>query len=100
MRVSKTMLIVRQVYDWIEAALWASLASFVICFLIFVAPNVPEMARRAENARVLKESAENRAYCVQWGMKDGSREHTLCTIDLREFRRKIEKDLGEQGGIF
>jgi len=99
MRISKKMIIVRQVYDWIETALWASLASFVICFLLFVAPNLTEMARRAESVRVLKELAENRAYCAKWGMKEGTREHTLCTMDLRDFRKKIEQDFAYQGSI-
>jgi hypothetical protein len=100
MRVSKTMVIVRQVYDWIESALWAILAAWVICFLIFVAPNLPAMARRAEAIRELKERAENRAYCEKWGMKEGSQDHALCIMDLRALRKKIEQDFAQQGDIF
>jgi len=41
MNSSKTMVVIRQVYDWVESALWAGLVAFVIYFLINVVPNLP-----------------------------------------------------------
>jgi hypothetical protein len=87
------MIVVRKVYDNVECALWAALLSFAIYFVICVAPNLPEMGRRAESLRALKIAAENRAYCEKWGMKQGTHEHVLCTIDLQQLRQQIENDL-------
>ena len=99
MSSAKAMKIVRQVYDWIEFALWAGLTAFVIYFVIFIAPNVPEIARRAESIRAMNNAAENSSYCEKWGMKRGTHEHTLCAMDLQEFRKKIEQDFADQGSI-
>jgi hypothetical protein len=95
MHASKTMLVIRQVYDWVEAALWAGLLAFVIYFLICVVPNLPEMTRHAEAMRVLKIAAENRAYCEKWGMQPGTHAHARCTIDLQELRRSIAQNLAD-----
>jgi hypothetical protein len=84
-------------YDWVESALWAGLVAFVIYFLINVVPNLPEMTRRAESMRALKIAAEKRSYCERWGMKQGTREHALCTIDLQELRTSIERNLSDEG---
>ncbi len=94
------MVLVRKIYDLIESALWAIAAAWVICFVVFVAPNLPEMARRAEAFHELKVRAENRAYCEKWGMKVGTHEHTLCTMDLQALRKQIEQDFTEQRDIF
>lgn len=97
MNSSNAMVVVRQVYDWIESALWAGLIAFVIFFLVDVVPNLPEAARRAESMRALKIVAENRAYCEKWGMRSGTHAHALCTVDLQELRKSIECDLSEDG---
>ena len=94
---SKAMAVVRQVYDWVESALWAALLAFVIYFLVNVVPILPEMTRRAESTRALKIAAENRSYCEKWGMKSGTREYSLCTIDLQQLRKSIERDLSDEG---
>ncbi len=96
---SKTMIVVRKVYDNVECALWAVLLSFVIYFVTCIAPKLPEMARRAESLRALQTAAENRAYCEKWGMTPGTREHALCTMDLRQLRKQIESDFAEEVGI-
>jgi hypothetical protein len=93
------MIVVRKVYDNVECALWAGLLSFVIYFATMIAPNLPEMARRAESLRALKTAGENRAYCEKWGMKPGTHEHAVCTMDLRQLRRKIKQDLADEGSI-
>lgn len=99
MDFSKPMVAVRKVYDNVECALWAALLSFVIYFVTCIAPKLPETARRAESLRALQTAAENRAYCEKWGMKQGTREHTLCTTDLRQLRKRIENDFAEEGSI-
>jgi hypothetical protein len=95
MNPSKTMVVIRQIYDWVESALWAGLLAFVLYVLINVLPNLPEMTRRAESMRVLKITAENRAWCEKWGMKPGTHEHARCTIDLQALRTSIERDLSD-----
>jgi len=93
------MTIVREVYDWVESALWASLTASVIYFLIYIAPNLPEIARRAESLRAINNAAENSAYCEKWGMKRGDHKHMQCIMDLRELRKKIEQDFADQGSF-
>jgi hypothetical protein len=97
MNPSKTMIVIRQVYDWVESTLWAGLLAFVIFFLISVVPNLPEMTRGAETTRILKIAAENHAYCEKWGMKPGTHAHTLCTSDLQALRKGIERDRSDAG---
>ena len=100
MNSSRTLTLIRQVYDYVECALWAALLAFVIYFLIGVVPNLPEMTRRAEGVRVLNVAAENSSYCEKWGMKRGTHAHTLCTMDLQDFRKHIERDLAEEASVF
>ena len=99
MKPSRTITIVRNVYDNVECALWAALLSFVIYFVVCIAPNLPESARRAQNLRALQIAAENGSYCEKWGMKRQTHEHTLCTMDLQELRNRIEQDLAERGSV-
>ncbi len=100
MNSSKALTLVRQVYDCVECALWAALLAFVIFFLIGVAPNLPEMTRRAEGIRALNVASENSSYCEKWGMKPGTHAHTICTMDLQAFRNKIERDLADEASVF
>lgn len=94
---SKAITVVRQVYDWVESALWATLLACAAYFVIDVVPNLPEMTRRAESIRDLKVAAENRSYCERWGIKGGTPEHSRCTIDLQQLRRSIERDFSDSG---
>ncbi len=94
--MSASIAIIRKVYDWIESALWAALAAFIIYFLIYVAPNLPEISRQSERVRIMKAEAENSSYCEKWGMTRGTHEHTFCMIDLRRFRKKIEQEFSDE----
>lgn len=96
---SPTMIAIRKTYDTIEYALWAILAAFVIYFLIYSAFNMPEMMRRAESARAADHAAENSSYCEKWGMKPGTHEYTLCTMDLQEFRKQIEREDADDASL-
>ena len=93
------MTVVRMVSDYVESLLWASVLVFVGYFLICIAPNLPEIRSRAESIRLLRISAENSFYCEKWGMKQGTHEHTLCTIDLQQLRKKIEKEFADDASI-
>ena len=100
MNTSRTMTIVRTVYDNVELALWATLIAFVICFVTFVVPGLPEAALRAESARAVAAAEDNRAYCEKWGMKRGTREHALCAADLYELRKKVAQEFADEAGLW
>jgi len=87
------MPIVRRIYYHVAIALWATLVGYVIFFLAFVIPNVAKAASRAESLRAQEIAAEQKSYCEKWGMMEGTHDHTLCILDLQEFRRKIERRL-------
>jgi hypothetical protein len=79
----------RKVYDIVHAALWALLAVLVVMVVI----NFPQIldAQAVAERQILQEiSDENRFYCEKWGMKAGTHEHTLCTLDLQEIRAHVE----------
>ena len=93
---SRTILIVRRVYHHVEIGLWATLVAYVIFFLTFVIPNVSKAVSRAERLRTQEIAAEHKLYCEKWGMMEGTHAHTLCTLDLQEFRRKIERRVASE----
>jgi hypothetical protein len=47
-----TLTLVQSIYDYVHLALWATLAAFVVFFLAFIAPRLPEAATRAVWPRV------------------------------------------------
>src|SRR5262245_57611919 len=99
MNTSRTRIVVGKVCDNIELALWAALSAFTICFVLFVAPNLPEAARSVASERAFRAAEDNRGYCEKWGMKRGTREHARCTADLYELRRKIGQQFADEAGI-
>jgi hypothetical protein len=46
----------------VEAALWAALIAFVIYFIFFTIPKMPEVRAQNERARVQEIAAENALY--------------------------------------
>src|SRR4051812_19264632 len=99
MSTSRTMMVVGKVYDNIELALWAILLAFTIWFAAFVAPTLPDAARTAASARAVETAQDNGAYCEEWGMRGGTREHGQCVADLYELRRNIEQAFADEAGI-
>jgi hypothetical protein len=99
MNSSRTMTVVRKAYDHVELALWAAVLAFVIYGVIGVALDLPQAARRAESVQALKTAEDNRSYCERWGMKRGTREHTLCSADLYELRKRIAQEFADEAGI-
>jgi hypothetical protein len=100
MKSSNAMTVLRQIHSWVESGLWAVLVASVIYFTIHVLPHLPEIQARIESIRAAKVTAENSAYCEKWGMKKGTHEYTVCTIDLLEFRKNIEKEFADDQEIF
>jgi hypothetical protein len=87
------MAIIRCGYRQVEIGLWAALVGYVIFFIAFVVPNASKVVSRAERLRAQEIAAEHKLYCEKWGMMEGTHEYTLCTHDLQDFRRKIERRL-------
>jgi hypothetical protein len=91
-----TLALVQSIYDKIHLALWASLAAFVLFFLAFVAPRLPQAAARAEALRIEEISQENEAYCARWQMGIGAKMHNQCIFDLQELRAKVENRFADR----
>jgi hypothetical protein len=85
------MLIVRRISYHVQMALWATLVGYVIFFLIFIVPNVPEAQSQAERLRAQEIAAEHKFYCQKWGIMERTHEYAICIHDLQEFREKVEK---------
>src|SRR5258707_15879193 len=81
---SKAMAVVRQVYDWVELALWAAFLAFMIYFVVHILPTLPQRARRAESMPALKIRAENRSSSRKLGMKQGTEAHCTSVIHLQQ----------------
>ena len=96
MKSNGTLAIVQSIYDYVHLALWAMLAAFVLFFLAFVAPRLPEIAARAERLRIQEISQENESYCAKWEMGLGTKMHDQCISDLQELRWKAQNRLADQ----
>jgi hypothetical protein len=92
MKSNSTLTIVQSIYDNVHLALWATLAAFVVFFLAFIAPRLPEAAARAEALRIKEIAQENEDYCAKWQMGLGTK-HDQCLSDLQELRWKIQDRL-------
>ncbi len=91
-----TLALVRSIYDYIHLALWATLAAFVVFFLAFVAPRLPQAYARAEALRIQEIAQENEDYCAKWQMGLGTKMHDQCISDLQELRWKAANRLADQ----
>lgn len=87
---SGTLALVHSIYDTVNLALWAILAAFVVFFLAFIVPKLPEAAARAERLRIQEITQENEAYCAKWQMGLGTTMHDQCISDLQELRAKVQ----------
>ena len=85
-----------RVYDNVEIALWATFLAFVIYFIAFIIPKLPEIRAQTERVRIQEIAAENAFYCEKLGMKVGSDKHEQCLLDLGEFRLKVEKRIYDE----
>jgi hypothetical protein len=78
-------------YNHIEIALWAALLAFVIYFLTFVIPKLPETQAQAQRIRAEEIAAENATLCEKLNVKRGTAQHNQCLLDVGQFRWKVEK---------
>ncbi len=93
---NSTLATVQSIYDNVQMALWAILAAFVVFFLAFIAPKLPEAAARAEALRIHEISQENEDYCAKWQMGAGTKMHDQCISDLQELRMKVQNRFADQ----
>ena len=96
MKSRGTLAIVQSVYDYVHMALWATLVAFVVFFLAFIVPRMPEAASRAERIRIQEISQENEDYCAKWQMGLATKRHNQCILDLQEFRWKVQNRFADQ----
>jgi hypothetical protein len=87
----KIRVIASRVYDNIESALWAMLFAFVIYFITFVLPKLPEIQAQSARVRVEEIVAENASLCEKLSIKRGADKYNQCLLDVGEFRLKVEK---------
>ena len=88
--------IVQSTYDYVHMALWATVVAFVVFFLAFIVPRMPEATSRAERLRIQEISQENENYCAKWQMGLGTKMHDQCISDLQELRWKAQNRLADQ----
>jgi hypothetical protein len=96
MKSNGTLAIVQSIYDYVHLALWATLAAFVLFFLAYTVPRLPEAAARAEALRIQEISQENEGYCAKWEMGLGTKMHDQCILDLQELRWKAQNRFADQ----
>ena len=96
MKSDGTLTLVQSIYDQVHLALWATLAAFVVFFLTFIAPRLPEAAARAEALRIQEIAQENQGYCAKWQMGLGTKMHDQCVFDLQELRAKVENRFADR----
>ena len=85
---------VRRITEIAPTVLWA-LAAAGAAIMITYFPRILEARATIERQRAQEITEENRAYCEKWGLKAGTHEHTLCTLDLQEIRAKVEQRIAD-----
>jgi hypothetical protein len=78
-------------------ALWAILAAFVLYFIAFLAPKLPELHARAERIRLQEITAEHESCCAKLNMGRGTPMYDQCILELQAFRAKVELRLADEG---
>jgi hypothetical protein len=88
--------ITRRVHTNIETAMWAMLFAFVIYFITFILPKLPETAAQRARVRVEEIGAENASLCEKLSIKWGTDGHNQCLLHVGEFRWKVEKRFSDE----
>ena len=89
-----TWTIIHRTYDTVHMALWAVLVAGTV-FLLLHIPQMRDARATAEAQRALEISRENKLYCEKWGMRAGTYEHIICTMDLDTIRAKVEQRVAD-----
>ena len=69
------------------------LLAFVIYFVAFILPKLPEIQAQQERIRVEEIAVENASLCEELGTKRGTDKHSQCLLAVGAFRAKVEKYL-------
>jgi hypothetical protein len=85
---------ISRIYEIARTTLWAVVAAWAAIMIMNI-PRIVEARATLERQRVQEIFEENRLYCEKWGMRAGTHEHTLCTLDLQEIRGKIEQHIAD-----
>lgn len=78
-----------QLAEYGRVALLATASAMILWFFM----NAPEMAAAQSKMAMQQAGAierENRSLCEKWGLRPGTHEHTLCTMDVQVLRRENE----------
>ena len=90
--------IIRQIHHTVQMAFWALLIAGT-AFLLLHIPQMRDARARAEAQRALEISQENTLYCEKWGMRAGTHEHLVCTMDLDAIRAKVEQRIADESNF-
>ncbi len=84
----------------LRMAFWGVCGALAVVAVVMI-QRAPQVRAEAEQQLATEIAAENSAYCEKWGMRAGTREQALCTLDLDEIRARQAKRLalGVQGLI-
>jgi hypothetical protein len=85
---------VRRIAEIAHTILWALAATWAAIVIMHI-PRIVEARATIERQRAQEITEENRVYCEKWGLKAGTHEHTLCTLDLQEIRAKVEQRIAD-----
>ena len=88
--------IASRVHTNIETAMWAMLFAFVIYFITFVLPKLPEIQAQNAIVRLVEIGAENESFCEKLSIKRGTATYSQCLLDVGEFRSKVEKRIYDE----
>src|SRR5215472_4102855 len=91
---STTWAWVRRITKIAPTVLWALAAAWA-AIMIMHYPRILEARATIERQRAQEIAEENRVYCEKWGLKAGTHEHTLCTLDLQEVRAEVEQRIAD-----
>ena len=100
MKSSKARELVSRIYDNVEIALYAMAFAFVIYFVAFILPKVPEMQAQWQRIRAEEIAAENASLCLKLDTKRGTEKYNQCLLDVGAFRMKVEKRIAEENELF
>jgi hypothetical protein len=82
----------------VHMGLWALLVAGAI-FLLLQIPRMREARATAEAQRAHEISEASRFYCEKWGMRAGSHEHVICTMDLNHIRQEVEQRIADESNF-
>ena len=90
--------IIHRVYNTVHMALWALAVAITVLLLLHI-PQMRDARAIAEAQRAQEISQENKLHCEKWGMRSGTHEHLICTMDLDAIRAKVEQRIADESNF-